>query len=76
MPHHPIPSWRLLREPSVIAAIGYSRASLRRLVKAGTFPPPVKLGAGQGGAVAWREDEILEWIKARQEGKPWTATAA
>ena len=66
-----IPSWRLLREPQVIAATGYSRASIRRLAKAGDFPPPLKLGTGQGGAVAWREDEVLAWVEARQQGRPW-----
>jgi prophage regulatory protein len=68
----PLPPWRLLREPQVIAATGYSRASIRRLAAAGQFPRPVKLGTGQGGAVAWREDEIRAWVDARQAGRVWT----
>jgi predicted DNA-binding transcriptional regulator AlpA len=74
--NHPIPSWRLIREPAVIAATSYSRASIRRLVKLGEFPKPLKLGTGQGGAIAWREDEILSWVKARQEGRKWSAMMA
>jgi prophage regulatory protein len=67
----PLPPWRLLREPAVIAATGYSRASIRRLAKRGEFPSPVKVGTGQGGAVAWREDEVLAWLEARQAGCAW-----
>ena len=29
------------------------------------FPPPLKLGPGEGGAVAWRESEIDQWIESR-----------
>lgn len=71
MANHPIPSWRVLREPAVIAATGYSRASLHRLAAAGTFPRPIKLGEGRGGAIGWREDDIHEWLDARQAGRPW-----
>ena len=44
-----------------------SRATLYRLMAAGDFPKPVKLGHGRSGANAWRADQILEWIEARQE---------
>lgn len=71
MSNYTIPSWRLLREPQVIAATGYSRATIRRLAKLGQFPAPLKLGIGQGGAIAWREDEIIGWVNARQAGRPW-----
>lgn len=71
-----LPPWRLIREPLVIAATGYSRASLRRLAALGEFPSPLKLGTGKGGAVAWREDEILAWIEARQRGEKWQQTTA
>lgn len=39
-----------------------SRATLWRRVKAGTFPPPVKLGSRRNG---WPADEIDAWQKAR-----------
>ena len=62
-----LPPWRLMRVREVEAVLGRSRATLYRLVAAGDFPAPVKLGSGQNGAIAWREDEILSWIEARQE---------
>ena len=43
--------------------INYSRVHLWRLVKAGRFPKPVKLG--DGGRNAWVEEEIEELIAAR-----------
>lgn len=42
--------------------IGYSRPHLWRLVKAGTFPAPIKLGANRN---AWIEAEIDDWIEGR-----------
>ena len=50
-------------------ATGYLRASLYHLEKLGLFPPRLKLGTGQGGAVGWRADQVEEWIDARAAGK-------
>jgi len=41
----------------------YSRTHLWRLIKAGHFPRPVKLGHGSRNS--WVEQEIDEWIAAR-----------
>jgi hypothetical protein len=43
--------------------IPYVRDHLRRLWKAGKFPKPVALG--DGGRIAFREDEIDEWLASR-----------
>jgi prophage regulatory protein len=43
--------------------IRYSRCHLWRLIKAGRFPKPVKLG--DGARNAWVEMEIDAFIKAR-----------
>jgi len=40
--------------------INYSPGHLRRLVKAGQFPPPVKRAGGR--LLAWPEREIDQWI--------------
>ena len=41
------------------------------------FPPPLKLGPGEGGAVAWREDAVNEWIASRvPQGEPEATRAA
>lgn len=53
-----IPTSRL----GVEKGITYSRAHLDRLIKAGKFPVPVKIGAGRNVFV---EDEIDAYIEAR-----------
>lgn len=53
----------LLRFPQVQRAAGnLSRATIYRMVKAGTFPAPIKLGAR---ASAWRWGELREWLESR-----------
>jgi len=42
--------------------VSYSRAHIDRLVKAGKFPRPIKLGDNRN---AWIEAEIDAWIEAR-----------
>lgn len=38
--------------------ITFTRVHLNRLIKAGDFPPPVRLG---GNSIAWVESEIEAW---------------
>ncbi|MBL8261657.1 MAG: AlpA family transcriptional regulator [Xanthomonadaceae bacterium] len=62
----------LIRLPSVIARTGLSRSTLYRLVSAGEFPRPIKLGER---CSAWNSREIDAWIADRiakrdQDGKP------
>ena len=52
----------LLRAPDVLARIGHKKTALYDMVKAGTFPKPIKLGRR---CVAWPSDEIDAWIRAR-----------
>ncbi len=51
--------------------VPFSKPHLNRLIRSGTFPPPVKLGARKNG---WLADEIDEWlasrIAARQQSQP------
>ena len=51
-----------LRMPEVLKLTGLSRTTIHRMVKAGTFPPPMKLGAR---AVGWRAADIEEWLDDR-----------
>ena len=53
---------QFLRLPQVIERIGLSKPSIYRLMKAGQFPRPVKLGSRASG---WRVDELDEWAKSR-----------
>lgn len=43
--------------------IPFSRSYINRLERAGKFPRRVKLGPN---TVAWREDEIDEWLASRE----------
>ncbi len=52
----------LMRMPQVEAAIGYKRSKIYQMVKDAEFPAPVKLGPR---SVAWRSDEVAEWIESR-----------
>ena len=45
-----------------LKGIPYTDDHLRRLVKQGRFPAPIKLGPGKN---AWLETEIDDWLKAR-----------
>ena len=53
---------RLLRRDEVEARSGYSRTSIYRLMRAGLFPEPLKIGPR---AVRWRESDLLAWLNDR-----------
>lgn len=53
----------LLRLPEVVRLTGYSRSSVYSLIKQSKFPPSVKLAGG--GAVAWRSQDVHQWIEAQ-----------
>ena len=51
---------RLLRLPSVLARVPFSKTETYRRISAGTFPAPIKLGLR---AVAWLESDIEQYIQ-------------
>ncbi|MFM0752606.1 AlpA family phage regulatory protein [Paraburkholderia strydomiana] len=53
---------KIVRAPELQEWIGLSRSTVWRLVKVGEFPAPIRL---HGNAVAWREQDVNEWIKSR-----------
>lgn len=53
---------RILRRREVERLTRLSKASIYRKMQTGTFPLPLKLGER---AVAWRADEIHDWIASR-----------
>jgi prophage regulatory protein len=55
---------RLIRMKELPGIVGYKPWSIYRLIRAGEFPRPVKLGLR---AVAWRESDINEWIATREQ---------
>jgi prophage regulatory protein len=56
----------ILRRKQVQVRTGLSRSTIYKKVTEGTFPKPVKLGAG-ARAVGWVESEIDGWIKSQIE---------
>ncbi|WP_167392105.1 helix-turn-helix transcriptional regulator [Mesorhizobium sophorae] len=47
-----------LRRPDVQRLTGLSTSSMYEVMKAGTFPKPIRIGPK---AVAWDADEVAEW---------------
>lgn len=50
------------RERQVCAAVGLSPSTLRRLIRAGKFPPPLRLSANSKG---WLRSSVRSWLAAR-----------
>ena len=53
--------------------IKFSRQHIHRLVKAGRFPRPIKVGLAKNG---WVEAELDGWIEARMKERDAVASAA
>ena len=64
---------RLLRSRAVISMTGLSRMTIYRLEALGNFPKRIKLGEK---AIAWRQDEIDDWIQARPIARPYRDATA
>ncbi|MCE0845282.1 AlpA family transcriptional regulator [Buttiauxella sp. A2-C1_F] len=54
---------RLIRIQTVLARCAVSRATLYRMIAAGTFPRQVSLTGGR--AVAWLQYDVEAWIASR-----------
>lgn len=57
--HVPCSSPALLRLPGVCAHVGLSKSQIYRLIRAGQFPAPVRLGAN---SVAWSAEQVSAWV--------------
>lgn len=59
---------RLLRLPSVLERIPFSKSEIYRRIKAGTFPAPVRCGLH---SIAFLESDIDQYIQklAQESGK-------
>ena len=55
---------RILRRKQVEAQIGLSRSTLYDYIRAGRFPPPVRVG---DRAVGWVASEVDAWLAAKVE---------
>ncbi len=56
----------LMKINQVSAITGHSRSKVYADIKAGKFPPPIRLGTR---TVAWADNEINAWITAKIAGK-------
>ena len=57
-----VPPLKLLRFEAVQERIGLSRSTIWRLERRGQFPKHRRISAN---AVAWVEDELVAWIRAK-----------
>jgi prophage regulatory protein len=52
----------LIREPSVLARVEFSRATLHRMIARGEFPKGIKLGPRM---TVWNSADVDRWIQDR-----------
>lgn len=52
---------RLIRLPDVMIMTGLGKTTIYKLIKASTFPAPIKLGQR---SVAWSVDAVDTWCKS------------
>ncbi|MGV6850467.1 MAG: helix-turn-helix transcriptional regulator [Marinibacterium sp.] len=57
---------RILSKRQVKELVLYSPQHIARLEKVGQFPRRVQLGPNR---VGWVEDEVLEWLQTRLDGR-------
>ena len=63
----PIPSVPMLvREKQLPALLAMSRANIRKLLAAGRFPPPIRLGRH---CIAWKYSDLIAWVEKRLRGR-------
>lgn len=53
---------KLLRLPAVMAFTSLGKSSIYSKVQTSEFPAPVRLSVR---AVAWREEDVVEWVATR-----------
>lgn len=68
----PMPSVLSASDLKNLKGIPFTRQHIHRLVRAGKFPRPLKLGEATNG---WLEEEIDDWLLARKEERDRAASA-
>lgn len=49
----------LIRLPGVCTLVGLSKSQIYRLIRAGEFPAPTRIGAN---SVAWSVEQVNAWV--------------
>ena len=57
---------RVLRRREVEQRTGLGRSTIYRKIRMGEFPSPIRLGPQ---TVAWREEDIEQWLSSRPEAR-------
>lgn len=58
-----LPDTGFVRLPTVLAHVPFSRAKLYAEIKAGKFPPQIKLSPR---IAVWRAEDVRAWMDAKQ----------
>jgi len=66
-----LPPNGFIRARRLLELIPFSRATLWRHVKAGTFPAPLRLSEG---VTAFKNADVLAWMQSRQTPAPTTGS--
>lgn len=56
---------RFVRLPEIISRVGISRPTIYRMIKAGKFPRPIKIGH----ISVWSDLDIDRWVEATIENR-------
>ena len=54
---------KLLRIEEVSSMTSLSRSTIKRMVRAGEFPAPIRVGKNR---VAWEKEELEAWVQERR----------
>ncbi len=57
---------RLIRCKALCHQLGFSRTTIWRWVREGTFPAPIKVNAH---SIAWRKEDVDAWIANSAENR-------
>lgn len=60
---------KLLSKKQLRELVLYSPQHIQRLEDAGRFPKRVRLGDDPRSRVGWIEQEVLDWLQSRIEGR-------
>ena len=56
---------QILRLKDVVELVGLSKTTIWRRMRAGEFPPALRLGGPQTRAVGWKMTDLETWLEER-----------
>ena len=58
---------QILRLKDVVELVGLSKTTIWRRMRAGEFPPALRLGGPSTRAVGWKMTDVEAWVSTRGE---------